>query len=438
MYKRVLIMSLPLILPNICVPLCAVINSALLGHLPKSDYLSAVSLGGSMMVFLSYLFSFLRMSTTGKVAQSFAVNAWDDITRWMTQSFVLSTIITLILLIIHPIIERSILALSGIQGTVSQLFITYFSIVIYAIAFILVNYVLLGFFIAIQRAYLGMLMAAIIIVVTGTCSAFSVIILHGHVRAIAVSTVIGEGCASIAAWFIFLHILHQHKQSMLRIIRSSLWFSWSNYRIFFEANANLLIRSLCILVANQSFFILSSHLDSEILAANQLLFQFSFILTLTLDAFANTTESLVGHAKGDCHYDELVTIMKTTAVYFVIITTTFVMAYGFFHHGLLSLLTSIPSVHDTAHRYMIYSILFPLITAPAFWLDGIFIGLLDTKSMRNAMLISLLVYGILMTLLWHYQNTGIWLAIMSFYGIRSLTLAKPLTNHLNDFKQYTN
>lgn len=435
MYKRILFMSLPLILPNICVPLCAVINSSLLGHLPVSDYLSAISLGGSMMVFLSYMFSFLRMSTTGKVAQSLAINAWDSITRWMVQSFILASIITLALIIAHPIIEQSVLAISGIDETVSQLFSDYFSIVIYAIAFILFNYILLGFFIAIQKPLYGMMMAIIIILVTGSCSAFSVLVLHGQVKAIAISTVIGEGSACMIAFVIFLRIIHQQQQSLLQALRSTLSINWNDYRIFFQANSNLLIRSLCILVANQSFFIVSSHLDSATLAANQLLFQFCFTLTLTLDAFANTTESLVGHAKGDRNYNELKVIIKTSAVYFMVITALFVFLYALFHRGILSILTSIQSVHDIAHHYVMYSILFPLITAPAFWLDGIFIGLLDTKNMRNAMLIAFLAYGASMIVLWPYKNNGLWIAIMSFYALRALTLIKPLVSNLTRLRR---
>ena len=246
MYKRVLFMSLPLILPNICVPLCAVINSSLMGHLPVSDYLSAISLGGSMMVFLPYMFTFLRMSTTGKVAQSLAINAWDSITRWVLQSFTLASIISLALIIAHPIIEQLLLAISGINETIYQLFSDYFSIAIYAIAFILFNYILLGFFIAIQKPLYGMMMAIITILVTGSCSAFSVLVLHGNVRAIAISTVIGEGSAFIIAFVIFLHIIHQQQQSLLQALRSTLSISWKDYRVFFQANSNLLIRSLCI------------------------------------------------------------------------------------------------------------------------------------------------------------------------------------------------
>ena len=77
-----------------------------------------------------------------------------------------------------------------------------------------------------------------------------------------------------------------------------------------------------------------------------------------------------------------------------------------------------------------YSILFPLITAPAFWLDGIFIGLLDTKNMRNAMLIAFFAYGVSMIVLWPYKNNGLWIAIMSFYALRALTLIKPLVSNL--------
>jgi MATE family multidrug resistance protein len=65
-----------------------------------------------------------------------------------------------------------------------------------------------------------------------------------------------------------------------------------------------------------------------------------------------------------------------------------------------------------------------VVGAVAWMLDGIFIGATRTREMRNAMLVSVLVYvAALAVLLPAFGNHGLWMALLVLNVARGITLA---------------
>ena len=60
----------PMILSNISVPLVALVDSMVIGHLPHAHQLGAVAVGASLYTFLAWAMGFLRMGATGFAAQA--------------------------------------------------------------------------------------------------------------------------------------------------------------------------------------------------------------------------------------------------------------------------------------------------------------------------------------------------------------------------------
>ena len=60
----------PIILSNSSVPLLGAVDTAVVGHLPDPHYIGSVAIGALIFSFLYWGFGFLRMGTTGFVAQS--------------------------------------------------------------------------------------------------------------------------------------------------------------------------------------------------------------------------------------------------------------------------------------------------------------------------------------------------------------------------------
>ncbi|MEE9267082.1 MAG: MATE family efflux transporter [Gammaproteobacteria bacterium] len=68
-YRRVWSLAWPIVLSNVSVPLVGIVDTAVVGHLPNPTFIGAVALGAVVFSFLYWGFGFLRMGTTGLVAQ---------------------------------------------------------------------------------------------------------------------------------------------------------------------------------------------------------------------------------------------------------------------------------------------------------------------------------------------------------------------------------
>ena len=75
--KRVLAIAIPIVLSNITIPILGAVDTAVVGQLGKAAPVAAVGVGAIIITTFYWLFGFLRMGTTGLVAQ--AVGAEDEI-----------------------------------------------------------------------------------------------------------------------------------------------------------------------------------------------------------------------------------------------------------------------------------------------------------------------------------------------------------------------
>src|SRR5579863_2508766 len=73
-YRRVFLLAIPLILSNLTQPLLSTVDTVLSGHLPGAAALGGVAMGGIFFNGIFWTFGFLRMATTGLVAQSHGAN----------------------------------------------------------------------------------------------------------------------------------------------------------------------------------------------------------------------------------------------------------------------------------------------------------------------------------------------------------------------------
>ena len=69
-YNRIWALSWPTILSNLTVPMLGAVDTAVMGHLPDPAYVGGVAVGAMIFSFLYWGFGFLRMGTTGFVAQA--------------------------------------------------------------------------------------------------------------------------------------------------------------------------------------------------------------------------------------------------------------------------------------------------------------------------------------------------------------------------------
>ena len=69
-HHKVWALAAPMILSNISVPLVALVDSTVIGHLPHAHQLGSVAVGASLYTLLVAVLGFLRMGSTGFAAQA--------------------------------------------------------------------------------------------------------------------------------------------------------------------------------------------------------------------------------------------------------------------------------------------------------------------------------------------------------------------------------
>jgi len=76
-YRTIIARSWPIIVANASAPLLGIADTAVIGRLGSVSALGAIALGALIFSFVYWTFGFLRMGTTGLVAQ--AVGAGEEV-----------------------------------------------------------------------------------------------------------------------------------------------------------------------------------------------------------------------------------------------------------------------------------------------------------------------------------------------------------------------
>lgn len=324
MHKKIFLLSLPLMLSNTTLPIVGMINTALIGHLHSSSYLAATGLGVSVITVICFLFAFFRMSITGLVAQTPISDDRDtELAVLVMRASIVAIMLSTLVYIIKPFILLLLLKVIDVDSEVKTLFIDFYNIGIYTLWFALLNYIFIGFFIGVKDTKI-VLKSSLILMTSGvSLSLIFVKVYDLNVVGIALSSVF-----SCFINFVFLSVVAcryfaakgvRFKQVISRVNL----FKLSKYIPFLKLNTNIFIRSVCLLLAFNSFYLFSSHYGKDVLAANTILMEVGLFVALFLDALANVTESLVASAyveKNQNKFNEIInkTFIQCIAIAFAL------------------------------------------------------------------------------------------------------------------------
>ena len=104
--KRVLAIAIPIVLSNITVPILGAVDTAVVGQLGKAAPLAAVGVGAIIITTFYWLFGFLRMGTTGLVAQAVGSEDESEVRSYLLRALFLGfSAGLLICLLRNPLID---------------------------------------------------------------------------------------------------------------------------------------------------------------------------------------------------------------------------------------------------------------------------------------------------------------------------------------------
>ena len=191
----------------------------------------------------------------------------------------------------------------------------------------------------------------------------------------------------------------------------------------FTVNHTIFIRTLCLVFSFAFFTAKGAEFGDTILAVNALLLNFQTLMAYVLDSFAHAAEALVGHDIGEQNSSSLNRTVKAIMLWSLGFAALFSLAYWLAGSLIIAVMSDIEIVRQSAHDYLPWLIMLPLISVWSFAYDGIFIGATRTRAMRDTMLISTFLVFIPAWYFFQFLgNHGLWLALTLFLATRGLTL----------------
>jgi multidrug resistance protein, MATE family len=188
-------------------------------------------------------------------------------------------------------------------------------------------------------------------------------------------------------------------------------------------NRDLFLRTLCLLLSFAFFVASGDKLGAATLAANAIMLQLLMLSAFALDGFAYAAEALCGHSAGAGDREGFVEALWGSALWCAASAALISLSLALGFSALAPLLTGLPEVTAIMQTHAAWLVALPLIAAPAYWLDGVFIGTARTRPMMTTMIVALLL--VFLPLWWWSAplgNHGLWLALTAFNGARGLLL----------------
>jgi len=414
-HKTIWHLAWPMILANISIPLLGMVDTAVIGHLDSAHYLGGVAVGSLIFSFLFWGFGFLRMATTGLIAQAEGENNDKLSLKILQHSLILALIIAFSILLLQS--PLSTLALSIIDSSESVLAAarTYFDIRIWSTPAILINYVILGWLIG-----KGASKHALALVLTVTISNMVLDIIFVNILGMKVD---GVALASVIAEY--LGLLVSIKLLVTHGVGRSLFVEDTDTHLhkqnWLKLHGNIFIRTLCLIFSIAFFTAQGAKQGELILAANAILVNFIVLMAFVLDGFANAIEVISGKAIGSKSKHQLLQGLRLSTIWTFGLACIFSLSYLLFGSHLIQLLTSIPAVTVLANDYLIWLIIMPMIAVWSFLFDGLFIGATRSVEMRNSMLFATFIcYLPAWYFLQPLANHGLWVSFLIFFAARGL------------------
>jgi MATE family multidrug resistance protein len=421
-YRRVFVLAIPLILSNLTEPLLSMVDTILSGHLPSSAVLGGVAVGGIFFNSIYWTFGFLRMATTGLVAQSHGAGDQDQLMHHFGRALLTALLIgTLILALQRPLISAA-LALLGARSDVHRNALVYCSIRIWSAPAALANYAILGYLLGRQHARTTLLLQAVINIVNVAVALTLVLWRHWGVAGIATATMTAEWTGCLLGFALML--AGGARPSHLR------WrelVDGASLRRLFALNRDIFLRTLSLVAAYAWFTRTGARSGNEILAANAVLINFLWIAGYGLDGFANASEALVGEAIGARRVADFRAVLKASSVSAFTVAAAISLLYLIFGRNIIALFTNQEAIRLLAAQFLPWLIVLPLVAVWSFLLDGVFIGATRAQELRDSMVISFVGFlGLAVVLTARFGNHGLWCAMLAFMTLRATTLALRL------------
>lgn len=415
----------PIVVANASVPALGLTDTAVIGHTGGVTDLGAIALGALIFNFLYWGMGFLRMGTTGFVAQADGAGDEPELRAAFGRALVLAVVIGALMVALQWPVIWAALSLLGGSESVEATTRAYFLIRIWGAPASLCMFAVMGCFVGLGQS--GLLLRSQLLlnglnIMLDFCFAG---LLGWGAEGIALGTAIAEWTSLGYALWLVRRLLRARRHDVEDV--ESLW-PWARIRdagrllSTMGANADILIRTLLLISSFAVFTNAAARFGDDVLGANHILLQLVGFSAYFLDGYAHAVESVIGRALGAGRRDIFdAAVLRSTQL---AAATAMALALALFMLGdrVVGALTILPSVRVVAIGHVGYAATYVLLSFAAFQLDGIFIGATWTRAMRNASVLSIGVFVGAYLLLAERGYAGLWWAFILYVVARALAL----------------
>lgn len=420
--RRIWAIAGPAIISNVTVASIGLVDSWAIGHLPDPAQLAGLALGAYGMSMLLWSLGFLRMGTTGQVAQALGGRQSQRLLRCVLRAVILGAAMGLIILALKGPAAEAILSLLGADGAERSAGAVYLNIRLWAAPMFLIKIAVVGYLIGIQRTDIALYLEVGVNALNVALTVFFVMGLELGVEGAAYGSLIAELCAGLAAMLILLIGL---RPALLgRALRKAALWRVGPFIRLLQVNGFLFARTVLLIAGFGLFIAEAENLGTLTLAACHILLNFYVLQALTLDALAYAAEALVGEAVGAKARSEMRAWVARTSLWAFAVGLGYCALFALGGEWLFHTFTDQPGVREAAKPLYLWIAITPPIAVWCYQFDGIFIGTARAAPMFYTMAIAL---AGMQALIWWwvplYGVSGLCAAFLAFFALRGLGLA---------------
>ena len=416
----ILKLSIPIFFANLAIPLVGIIDTSLMGNLGNLSYLTATSIAANLFSMIFWSFGFLRMGTVGMVSQALGKNNYQEILNIILRNLLFVLMVSVLIYISQFFILNLSLKIFDLSELTKELYIQYFKIRIYSAPGELTLYIITGLFVGLQKTKISSLAVGFFSILNIVLSVILVTRFDLNIKGVAYGTLFSALVTSVIFLTYTFYYLKKFTTIELNITKL---LDFKKIKKIFNINFNIFIRTILLTFSFLWFTYLGTQIGENYVAANAILINLVFLSAFILDAYAFSTEGMVGYSLGKKKLKLFKTIVKNSFILSSLTGLFISIIYFFINQYVINLMSDIEEIRKLSASYVIWLILIPFISSFCYQFDGIFIGTSQTKELRNAMIFSVFCYLLISIILTNYlSNTGIWISLCLFMILRAFSL----------------
>lgn len=416
---HILRIAIPSIISNITIPLLGLVDIAIVGHMENIAYIGAVSVGSMMFNLTYWLFSFLRMGTSGITSQLLGKRDLPETISTLIRSILIALVLAAIIIIAQQPLFDLFMSIIKPEKDIIPFIKTYFYIAIWGAPAVLCLNSITGWLIGMQNTRTPMMVSIGQNIINIFTSLTLVYGLNMKIEGVAIGTVL----AQYAGLLIALSLMGKHYMRLLKYFQKNNLFLTSSIFQLFSVNRDIFFRTFCIVFTNLYFTSTGAQLGTIILSANTVILQFYLLFSYIMDGFAYAGEALGGRLYGAQNLTAFRLMIKRLFGWALIMSIIYTVLYAFFGMRFVEILTNEESVIQAIRPYIYWAWTIPLAGAAAFIWDGVFIGTTSTKALLTSAAVSTICFWAICQLTTPIiGNHGLWLAMITYLALRGIIL----------------